>query len=103
MPRGRRKKPTIAPPIIIKPVKQKRAYRSLRDLVSMMERYHTIANGKSRGLFEDCKAEIYRLFVVDYNDRQVDDVRPTGTTDRLYGEWETRFVRAFGAEVRDAA
>lgn len=103
MPRGRRKHQPIAPPIVIKPKPAKRAYHSVRDLVDLMQRYQAVADGKSRGLFEDCKAEIYRLFIVDYNDKQVDGIKATGTSDRVYLEWERRFERAFGAETEVAA
>ena len=103
MPRGRRKNAFPAPVIIHKPKAPKPAYRSVRDLVSMMERYQAIAGDKSRGMFEDCKADIYRLFLVDYNDRQVDEIVATGYSDQIYSEWESRFVRAFGRLERDAA
>jgi hypothetical protein len=61
-----------------------------------MNAYKAIANG-SRGLFEDCEMDVYRQFHVYHNDaRAVDDTRPTGCSDRVYGEWEMRFRRAFG-------
>ncbi len=85
-------KTNIEPKLALTP---KPAYRSVTDLVAMMEEYRTQSNGRNRGLFEDCKADIYRLFAVDYRDKQVAEIRATGTTDRVYGEWEQKFARAF--------
>lgn len=72
------------------------AFRSIRDLISMMDAYRASSGGKFRGLFEDCKAEIYNVFAVDIKDKQVDEMKATSSTDRFYGEWERRFSRAIG-------
>lgn len=85
------------PPATVTPIKPAKApFRSLRDLVTLQAQYQAQSGGRQRGMFEDCRAEIYRLFGIDHNDKQVDEMRATGATDRAYEEWERRFVRAFG-------
>lgn len=96
MPRGRPKKlPYVAKPA--EPLKvERRAYRSPMDIVTMMKQFQALSDGKMRGMFEDCKADIYRLWLLDYNDWRLSEVKGTGVSDRVYGEWERKFTRAFG-------
>lgn len=96
MPRGRPRKIRAEAPEAIKAPRAPRVYKSPCDIVLMMQDYQTRAAGKNRGLFEDCKADIYRLWLVDYNDWQIREIKATGTSDRVYQEWERKFQRAFG-------
>lgn len=95
-------KPRKTAEIALAPVSEPVQRHSVKDLVDLMAAYRAIAIG-NRGLFEDCEMDIYRQFHIYHNDtRAVDDVRPTGCSDRVYGEWEARFRRAFG-ELKAAA
>lgn len=105
MPRGRPKRlpyVKIIPALEPEPV---RTWKSAMDIVALMEAYRAASNGQNRGLFEDCKAEIYRLFALDYNDWRLKEVKATGMSDRVYHEWRAKFVRSFGqlAEAEVAA
>lgn len=96
MPRGRPKRqPYVKKPVAPAP-KPSRVYKSPMDIVAQMQAYQAIANGKNRGMFEDCKADIYRLWLLDYNDWRLGEVKGTGTSDRVFNEWTAKFVRAFG-------
>lgn len=98
MPRGRPKKHYVAKPIEpVKIARPPRIYKTPMDIVAQMQAYQAIANGKNRGMFEDCKADIYRLWLLDYNDWRLGEVKGTGTSDRVFNEWTAKFVRAFGA------
>jgi hypothetical protein len=82
------------------PIRQK---RSVRDIVDLLEAYRLVAGAHTRGVLADCEMDIYRQFHVYHNDhRAVDDQRANGCSDRVYGEWELRFRRAFG-ELKEAA
>lgn len=95
MGRGRpRKKPVTVAQTAPAPVK---VLKSPSDLVALMARYHEASGGKNRGMFEDLKADIYRLWLLDYNDWRLGEVRATGTSDRVYHEWLRKFERAFGS------
>ena len=96
MPRGRPKRvPYVKAQPKPKP-RPKRVYKTPMDIVAQMEAYRSISDGKNRGLFEDCKADIYRLWLLDYNDWRLNELKGTGTSDRVYHEWRAKFVRAFG-------
>lgn len=78
----------------------RRQFRTVSEIVGLMIDYRDNPNARFRGLVEDCKSDIYRLFGVDYNDtKAVDDIRPTGCSDRIYREWEMRFSRAIGKSM----
>lgn len=94
MGRGRPRKRPAATQIVAAPVK---VLKSPSDLVSLMARYHEASGGKNRGMFEDLKADIYRLWLLDYNDWRLGEIRATGTSDRVYHEWLRKFERAFGS------
>lgn len=99
MPRGRPKKQPYVSKAIAAATPASRAprvYKTPMDIVAQMQEYQAIANGKNRGLFEDCKADIYRLWLLDYNDWRLKEVKGTGTSDRVFHEWRAKFVRAFG-------
>ena len=103
MPRGRpRKQPYVSKPVAAAP-KPKRVYKSPMDIVGLMEAYREASGGKNRGLIEDCKADIYRLWLLDYNDWRLKEVKATGTSDRVFHEWRAKFVRAFGTLELEAA
>ena len=94
MPRGRPKK--LRAPYPVKQPEVRREYKTPSELVALMLRYHDQSQGRNRGMFEDCKADIYRLFMLDYNDWRLKEVKATGMSDRVYHEWRQRFERAFG-------
>ena len=96
MARGRPRKSVEAQEPETPAVRPLRVYKSPMDIVGLMQRYQVASNGKVRGLFEDCKADIYKLWLLDYNDWRLQEVRATGTSDRVYGEWARKFARAFG-------
>lgn len=84
-------------PATVKAIRSRKVYRSVADLVAMMREYEAIANGRIRGLFEDCKTDIYRMFLLDHNDdRAIRDLRASGCSDRVFHEWEARFAKTFG-------
>lgn len=98
MPRGRPKKQYVSRPVeAVKIARPPRVYKTPMDIVAQMQAYQAVANGRNRGMFEDCKADIYRLWLLDYNDWRLKEVKGTGTSDRVYHEWTAKFVRAFGA------
>jgi len=103
MPRGRPKRIRAVQAEPVKVPRPARVWKSPVDLVEMMEAYRSISEGKNRGMFEDCKADIYRLWLLDYNDWRLKEVKATGTSDRVYHEWRAKFVRAFGALEPQAA
>lgn len=97
MPRGRKKQiPYVSKPVVPAP-RPLRVYKAPMDIVGLMKSYHELADGKSRGMFEDCKADIYRLWLLDYNDWRLGELKGTGTSDRVFHEWQKKFERAFGA------
>lgn len=97
MARGRPRKIRSPEPATQEPAKlEHRVYKSVADIVDMMAAYQVAANGRVRGLFEDCKGDIYRVFALDYNDKQVRELRANGCSDRIYNEWRARFERTFG-------
>ncbi len=103
MPRGRPKRVKLAIIPAKAAPKPARVYTAPKDVIRLMAEYQSIANGKNRGMFEDCKADIYRLWLLDYNDWRLDEIKGTGTSDRVFNEWERKFVRAFGALEQDKA
>lgn len=97
MPRGRPKKqPYVTKPVEVKAPRPPRIYKSAMDIIAQMKAYQDASSGKNRGMFEDCKADIYRLFALDYNDWRLKEVNPTAMSDRVFHEWRAKFVRAFG-------
>jgi len=98
MPRGRPKRQTYVSktPEPVKIARPPRVYKSPMDIVAQMKAYQAVSNDKNRGMFEDCKADIYKLWLLDYNDWRLGEVKGTGTSDRVFREWERKFVRAFG-------
>jgi hypothetical protein len=93
-PKGKSRK---TDPAAVKAIRPKKVMRSVSDLVVMMNEYQSMSDGRLRGLFEDCKTDIYRMFLLDHNDRRaIADLRPSGCSDRVFHEWEIRFERAFG-------
>lgn len=101
-PKGKPRKIEEAAPIKI--VRPKKVYRSVADLVAMMRDYEKISGGKLRGTFEDCKTDIYRMFLLDHNDsKAIADLRASGCSDRVFHEWEAKFKRLFGEISAEAA
>lgn len=101
MNKRRGRPPRILPAASVTPIEpEKRQFRSVSDIVGLMIAYRDNPSARFRGLVEDCKADIYRLFGIDYNDtKALADLRPTGCSDRIYREWEARFSRSVGKDA----
>ncbi len=103
MPRGRPKRQLYVSKPVAPAPKPVRVWKSPMDIVAQMQAYQAVSGGKNRGIFEDCKADIYRLWLLDYNDWRLGEVKGTGTSDRVFHEWRAKFVRAFGALEAEVA